>query len=454
MSGMARLPGFPGLVVFLLLGCSADIPEGTLICRTAEDCPSGWFCADGFCWSTQTDTDGGGTEGDNGRDGGAENGGAGGKAGTNGSAGTGGTDGSAETGGEGGASGESGNGDTGGSGGTGGETGTGGGGGTAGTCANVSVAVNRGPTNVVLVVDRSSSMILNQFGAENRWDALYNALMGNPDGLVFSLQSSIRFGFASYTNYPTEATPCPDIVTVFPPVFDNYNAISATYGLSSVGTIPISAVLTPVGETPTGESLAVVLDQLLPWVTQGNSPDAEPLGPTVLLLATDGEPDSCADISQDTEGRNDPARQMTVDQVNRAFQAGVQTYVLSVGSDVGDQHLQDVANAGVGSSSAGTSAPFWKADDPQGLQDALAAILGEVVSCAVKLNGQITDEQKACQEGTVALNGSTLLCGDPNGWQILDATYIELLGTACDRLKLSTSSTLEIEFPCDSVVAN
>jgi hypothetical protein len=299
-------------------------------------------------------------------------------------------------------------------------------------------------------------MILFPFGNTTRWDALYQALMANPDGLVYPLQSSIRFGFTSYTNYQAaDGSACPNMVTVFPPAFDNYDNIAANYLPSAVpfvgGPMPQAAVLLPVGETPTGESLALVLDQLLPWVAANSGPDQEQLGPVVLLLATDGEPDSCADISQDSAGTNGPARQMTVDQVNRAFQEGVQTYVLSVGADIGDQHLQDVANAGVGMP-AGSNAPFWKADNPQGLEDALTTIIGEVMSCTVELNGRITNQEKACEVGTVVLNGNPIACGDPNGWRVTDATHIELVGTACDQFKSSTATVLDAKFPCDVIV--
>jgi hypothetical protein len=337
---------------------------------------------------------------------------------------------------------------------TGGTAAEDGSGGAAGeVCADQRVAVVRSPANVMLVVDRSSTMILHPLGNMNRWDALYNALMASPDGLVFSMQSSTRFGFASYTNYPANGTPCPDLAMVFPPMFDNYDAISAKYQPSSVATIPVSAVLMPVGETPTGESLELVLDQLLPWVAANSGPDAEPPGPVVLLLAIDGEPDSCADISQDTDARNDEGRQMVVDQVVRAFRAGVQTYVLSVGADVTDQHLQAVANAGMGAR-PGTNAPFWKANDPQGLGDALAAIIGDVLSCTVELDGSITNQQQACQTGTVNLNNVQLVCGDPNGWLVVDATHIELLGTACDRFKLIPTAALDATFPCDVITVN
>jgi hypothetical protein len=334
---------------------------------------------------------------------------------------------------------------------TGGNSGEAQGGAAGEICADQQVSVTRSPANVMLVVDRSSSMILNPFGNANRWDALYNALMANPDGLVFPLQGTIRFGFASYTHYPTEMTGCPDLVMVFPPVFNNYDAIAAQYQPSSANAIPVSAVLLPVGETPTAEALVPIIDQLLAWVAANSGPDAEPLGPVVLLLATDGEPDTCADISQDTEGRNDQARQMVVDQIVRLFQGGVQTYVLSVGNDVGDQHLQAVANAGVGAA-PGQNAPFWKADNPQGLEDALATIIGGVMSCTVELNGEITDAQGACEEGTVLLNNVPLVCGDPNGWQVADATHIELLGTACDEFKLSATTVLDAKFPCDVII--
>jgi hypothetical protein len=70
----------------------------------------------------------------------------------------------------------------------------------------------------------------------------------------------------------------------------------------------------------------------------------------------------------------------------------------------------------------------------------------------VELNGEITNAEGACELGTVNLNGVPLVCNDPNGWRVADATHIELLGTACDQFKLSPTTVLEASFPCDVII--
>ncbi len=138
-----------------------------------------------------------------------------------------------------------------------------------------------------------------------------------------------------------------------------------------------------------------------------------------------------------------------VDQIARAYGLGISTYVLSVGADTSDAHLQAVANAGVG----GTNAPFWKADNDQGLRDALAAIIGEALSCQLALDGEIIDPVKACEEGTVVINNEQLQCNNPsNGWRVVDPTHIELTGEACTTLKSSPAVILEASFPCGIII--
>lgn len=295
------------------------------------------------------------------------------------------------------------------------------------TCAAISLDTVRVTPNVLLVIDRSGSMETNEFppgSGVTRWDALRDSLMAMPDGLIDSLEPSVRFGLVMYREQGS-ISGCPDLETV-PCALDNYSAIDAVYGPANAG-----------GGTPTGDSITATLGMLGTLVT-------EPDDPTILVLATDGEPDTCEDGDDEVGGRLE-----SIAAVEAAFDMGIRTFVISVGADVAATHLQDVANAGLGRGAGDPDAMYWVATDTTGLNAALEAIIGGVVGCEITLVGEI-DPTMACT-GEVRIGGDLLTCDDPNGWRAIDATHIELLGAACDRLE-STGDTVTGRFPCEAVV--
>lgn len=289
------------------------------------------------------------------------------------------------------------------------------------TCASVMLDATRVIPNVLLVVDRSGSMV-DSFGAVSRWDAVRNALFDPGTGLVTGLESSVRFGIAMYSN-DTATMACPDLFTV-PCRLNNAEDLEAEYTLRTP----------PRGDTPTGESISAVLGMLDTLV-----PDRGPTSPTFFVLATDGEPDTCADGTDLATGR-----MLSVASATEAFDMGINTYVVSVGMGVSETHLQDVASAGAGMDGA----PFYVATDTVGLVDALRTIIRGVASCDVRLEGMV-EPTLAC-DGTVRLGADVLMCG--TDWMLLpDGRTIRLVGAACDRLQ-STGETLTASFPCEAVL--
>lgn len=283
---------------------------------------------------------------------------------------------------------------------------------------------------VVLLVDRSSTMVMARFGSyPTRWDALRAALMGSPDGLVLRYESLIRFGFEGYTGFQTGS--CPDLLSVSD-ALNNYEAILPVYDSAT----PDSS-LTIIGQTPTGEALRSVIDKFESQMILSNTEQ----DPYVILLATDGEPDTCAEPNVDG---SPTATQLVVGQVKRAFALGIKTYVLSVGSDVSDSHLQDVANAGVGENDA----TFFKANDYEGLNDVLTTVISSIVSCRFELNVEIADPIKACEQGYITYDSSIIQCGSQDGWRLVDKSHIELLGSACDSFRTSPTAIVELALPC------
>lgn len=295
------------------------------------------------------------------------------------------------------------------------------------SCAAINLDTERVTPNVLVIIDRSGSMETNEFppgSGVTRWDALRDSLLATPDGLLFSLQASVRFGIVMYREQGSIAG-CPDLESV-PCALDNYSAIDAVYSPANAG-----------GGTPTGDSITAVLGMLGTLVT-------EPADPTIIVLATDGEPDTCEDGDDEVNGRLE-----SIAAVTAAFGMDIRTFVISVGTDVGAAHLQDLANAGLGRGPGDPDAMYWVASDTTGLNTALETIIGGVVGCEITLVGTI-DPTMACT-GEVRIGGDLLDCEDPNGWRAIDATHIELLGTACDRLE-TTGDPVTGRFPCEAVV--
>lgn len=293
----------------------------------------------------------------------------------------------------------------------------------ADACADVVVKFEKQIPTVMLLIDQSGSMTAT-FGNTDRWNALYQTLMNANDGIVKSLQSEVRFGLALYTSNGGNAGGTCPMLTKVPLALANYSAIDTVYKPQA-----------PVGDTPTGESITAVTKDLVAF----NQP-----GPKIIVLATDGEPDTCA-VPNPQMGQPE-----SIKAAQDAFAAGIKTFVISVGSEVSDGHLQDVANAGAGLPIGGADkAPFYKALDPQALVMAFDTIINGVRSCKLKLNGTV--DASGAAAGKVSLDGKLLDYNDPNGWQLTAPDEIELLGTSCDAIKTGDHS-ISVEFPCGIVV--
>lgn len=293
---------------------------------------------------------------------------------------------------------------------------------TDGGCAEVQVVVEPIIPTLVLLVDQSGSMT-GDFGGQPRWDAMYETLMDPVDGVVASLQSQVRFGLTLYTseNGSLDGGECPLLTTV-DPALDNRDAIDGVF-----------APADPVDETPTGESLAAVAQQLAEFNADG---------PKGIVLATDGEPDTCAQPNpQDGQPEALAAAEL-------AFELGITTHIISVGDDVGADHLQQMANVGVGRApDDAMPAPYYQALDAQQLVEAFEEIIGTFVSCTLTIDGEV-DLEQAC-DGTVTLDGVELECG--TDYDLPDASTLELLGDACATLKDGQEHSVQASWPCGAV---
>jgi nitric oxide reductase activation protein len=158
----------------------------------------------------------------------------------------------------------------------------------------------RTPT-VMLLVDQSGSMTA-LFGDGNRWTSVQQALVEPDTGIVAKYDDEVRFGLKLYTG-TTEVCPA---LTGPDPTIDNFDAIAMTLADND-----------PSGETPTGDSV----DAVTAILTADNSD-----GPKLIVLATDGEPDTCAEPNPQN------GQEEAVAAVEAAFAEGIETRIISVGA--------------------------------------------------------------------------------------------------------------------------
>jgi hypothetical protein len=222
---------------------------------------------------------------------------------------------------------------------------------------------------------------------------------------------------------------CPVLIDV-PIALGNHQAMLDEFKCSDIA-----------DDTPTGESLLAAAMRLK---------DFKDPGPKVIVLATDGEPDSCecpdygghVPDKCKVAGLPDMVKAEVVKTAEQIHADDITIHVINVstpGEAKLQQHLTDVADAGGGNVYPGFS--------PGALSTAFEDIINGVRSCKIDLQGEIAKGKEST--GTVTLDGEVLELDDPDGWQVNTASQIELLGTACDLIK-SGDHALAIKFPCES----
>jgi hypothetical protein len=329
------------------------------------------------------------------------------------------------------------------------DVGTGGTGGTGNTngCQSVTIAPTRSIPNVMFLVDQSLSMDNSFGGGENRWQAAHtaiNAIVSDP------LDDIVRFGLTTYTSdNGDDNPPCPKLPTQVDFSLDN-SAMFIDDDMVYPYDYPGDKDNDPTwggDDTPTGDSI-----DALRLLIQSNPPPNE--GPTIIVLATDGLPDSCECPDPGHPGCSGSVSPQVeaVDAATAAHAADMDVFALWVGDlddnpiDPTRSHMQDVANAGVGG--VGT---VYVGDDPTSLSAAFQDIISDSISCDIQMDKRFKDKVEACNDGDVRLNSTPLSC--PEDWRVKPGVddIIELVGGACDTFK-SGAATFTAVFPCGAIV--
>lgn len=283
-------------------------------------------------------------------------------------------------------------------------------------CPGISFMATQVIPSIQLLIDRSGSMGTNLPNTNtSRYQAMHDALVG-ANGVVGQLQAKAHFGASLFTS----DSPCPRLYNTAARQLNNFAQVKQLIESQS-----------PNGNTPTPGAI----DQTVA-LFQANPP---PMGsPPIIVLATDGLPNSCAGADSQPE---------SIQAAANAYGAGIRTFILGI-AGVNDSFLQAMANAGQGVQPNQPNAKFYTANSPAELQMAFQQIIGGVVSCELTINGTVDPDQ--AKNGTVMLNGMQLTYG--TDWEVVNGTTIRLLGGACDTLKSSTNPQVQATFPCGSVI--
>jgi hypothetical protein len=299
------------------------------------------------------------------------------------------------------------------------------------SCPRVSVGLEPEIPTVVILIDQSGSMN-DDFSGVSRWQATKTALIDPTDGAISKLESVVKFKAVLYTSHGgNDGGTCPILEeTSGPPALDNYAAIAGLLNSND-----------PDRDTPTAEAIDAVLGSF-------PIPDPENPGPQVLLLATDGNPDNCVDSDAHDAG----SRQMSEDAVGRVWDAGIMTIPLSVGTDIAQDHLERLADIGIGAAPGSGQGTAYVATTPQALVDAFEEIIYGVRGCQITVDGTLDPNRADEGDITLWLDGvmRDLIYGDD--WIVVDENTIELVGQTCQDFLDASDVMLSGEFPCGVVI--
>jgi hypothetical protein len=291
--------------------------------------------------------------------------------------------------------------------------------------SNIGVMNLGDPPDLLVVLDRSGSMISIPFSIPpvfvSKWDSMKNALKTT----VMAKQTQIKFGLLEFpSDNNCAATAVPDVGIAL----NTYPGFNTYFNTNS-----------PDGNTPAHLALGGAL-------TYYNQIPVNPAG-RYVLFATDGVP-NC--LNGDPNTGSGPA---TVAAVTSLRNAGIKTYVLGFGEFGGGDILNDAAIAG-GVPQAGAT-KYYQVNNQAQLDAALNAIAGGIIvpTCSFALQSVPPDPNNV----TVTINGTPVprSPSHANGWDYHpNAMTITFFGSYCDQIMMGASSSVSFVYGCPGPVIN
>ncbi len=360
-------------------------------------------------------------------------------------------------------------------------------------CGEAMVTPMAVPPNVVLVLDKSGSMVSNSWDHDGdagtdpltRWNSLHNVV----SFITTEFDSQLNFGAQLFPSMAARAiastAACP--VQPSPEV-----AVMAVNGANVVAGIPGATDTSLAGATPAAAGVAAAVAHLK---------TLDPMVDRVVILVTDGAANCAAaptELLEDYDANlpivvgdalstdDIPTYVIGIDMVNYFIGCKLNPAQTECGQCSDDMaacgNATDCAGAGATceavdiqpdgtplanpweelnlvAEAGGVPRPgaekFYNANDEMELQAALAEIAGAVISCTIPLEPAPTDKQKNYVE--VEIDGMVRErvtdCATEDGWVYSNLPALDeitLCGAACDAFK-GAQGVLDATYGCPPV---
>jgi len=340
-------------------------------------------------------------------------------------------------------------------------------------CGATALRAARPVVNVLLVVDKSSSMNKTDEFPAGRWKTLGDALGVALDQARTRVSFGLEFfPFADNSQDTPDTCQTPTGLDVLVPIGPGDQTVPSI--------VDALASFEPAGGTPTADALAHARD----YFVDGGGKTLE--GTSYVLLATDGGPNcnadltcdadtctinlenegatigcggSCCDVMIDPSGPTnclDEAR--TVAQVKALAKAGIKTFVVGIpGSQFFGDTLDKLAVAGLEPNPDAPPSYYevTSADGATGLADVLTRITtGLITSCRLQLTSTPVDPNYQ-ELLNVEVDGETVPQRGADGWTV-DATTspptVVLEGKTCAYMESHGAERVTITYGCPTVI--
>lgn len=296
------------------------------------------------------------------------------------------------------------------------------------TCGLTKFMVERMPSDMLLLLDRSGSMRERPTGSTattSKWELVVPAL----SGVITATDAGIAWAYKSFPEGTGTACASGGVSPVIDVEMAAANAAKVNDAIMATS---------PDGNgTPTGDAIKAAATYLMS-LTDGARHS--------ILLATDGEP-SCPTGSS-------AAATYAIQAVTDAAAAGINTFVVGIATSnkSSTATLNQLADAGGAPiKNADPAAPhYYLASTSDDLIASLKTITGKVASCdfAFKTPPPVPENI------AVDVEGVRVPKSDTDGWSYMDSGFhgVRINGAACEKLQKAAVGAVQITFGCPDVV--